>query len=66
MSEEMPIGLTLAEKIVGLVLIIIGAIVTIYSIDPPAGDISHFAGIFVIVGVAVTVTGIFLLITKGE
>ena len=66
MSEETPIQLTLAEKIIGLVLIIIGAIVITYSLNPPAGDISHFSGIFVVVGSVVVVTGIFLLIIKGE
>ena len=66
MSEELPIGLTVAEKLIGLILIIIGAIVTSYSLNPPAGDISHFSGIFVAIGLVVAVTGFFLFITKSE
>ncbi|PVX25513.1 MAG: hypothetical protein CW691_04295 [Candidatus Bathyarchaeum sp.] len=66
MSMELPLGLTVTEKIVGLVLIIIGAIVTFYSLDPPAGDISHFSGIFVIIGLVVAVAGFFLFIAKSE
>jgi len=66
MSEEMPIGLTVAEKVIGLILIIIGAIVTYYSLNPPAGDISHFSGIFVALGLVVAVTGFFLFIVKSE
>jgi len=53
MSENMPIGLAVAEKLFGLILIIIGAIVTYSSINPPAGDISHFSGIFVVTGVVI-------------
>jgi len=66
MSTDMPIGLTVAEKLFGLILIIVGAIVTYFSINPPAGDISHLAGIFAVAGVVVTVIGIFLLLTKAE
>ncbi len=66
MSEHMPIGLTVAEKLFGLILIIIGAIVTYSSINPPAGDISQFSGIFVAVGVVLAGVGIFLFIAKAE
>jgi hypothetical protein len=66
MSMDMPIGLTVVEKLFGLILIIVGAIVTYFSINPPAGDISHFAGIFAVAGVVVLGIGIFLLLTKAE
>jgi len=66
MSEHMPIGLIVAEKLFGLILIIIGAIVTYSSINPPAGDISHFSGIFVVAGVVIAIVGIFLFIAKAE
>lgn len=66
MSEEMPIKLALAEKIIGLVLVIIGAIVISYSLNPPAGDIGNFSGVFVFIGSLVVITGIFLLVIKGE
>jgi hypothetical protein len=66
MSEDVPMKLTLAEKIVGLVLIIVGALTTYYSLNPPPGDISEFSGILIVIGLVVVVAGFFLLIVKGE
>lgn len=66
MSEEVPIGLAVAEKIFGLILIILGAVVAYYSMNPPAGDISHFAGIFTATGLITVAIGAFLLIAKTE
>jgi hypothetical protein len=66
LSADMPIGLTVVEKVFGLILIIIGAIIAYSSINPPAGDISHFAGIFTVTGVLVAIVGVFLLVTKAE
>ena len=66
MSEDIPIGLMVAEKIFGLILIIIGAIVTYHSMNPPAGDISNFAGIFVVIGVVIVAAGIFLVVVKTK
>ena len=66
MSEDVPIRITIAEKIIGLVLIIIGAIVISYSLNPPPGDISHFSGIFVFIGALLVIIGIFLIVIKGE
>jgi len=66
MSEDVPIGLTVAEKIFGLIFIIIGAIVAFYSSNPPAGDISHFSGIFTATGLVIVAVGIFLVIAKTE
>jgi len=66
MSEDIPIGLMVAEKIFGLILIIIGAIVTYNSMNPPAGDISNFAGIFAVIGVVIVAAGIFLIIVKTK
>ena len=66
-SEEMPIGLAIAQKLFGLVLIIIGAIIVYTSsTNPPTGDVSNFLGIFIIAGIALLGTGIFLLLTKAE
>ena len=62
----MPIGLTVVEKVFGLIFIIVGAIIAYFSINPPAGDISHLAGIFTVAGVVVAIVGVFLLITKSE
>jgi VIT1/CCC1 family predicted Fe2+/Mn2+ transporter len=66
MSEDVPVGLTVAEKLVGLILIIIGAIVSFYSMNPPAGDISKFSGMFTAAGLVIAAIGIFLVITKTE
>ena len=66
MSMEIPLGLTLVEKVFGLILIIIGAIFTNASLTPPAGDISHFSSIFVLSGLIIAGIGIFLLISKAE
>ncbi|MFC1487657.1 hypothetical protein ACFLRN_08235 [Thermoproteota archaeon] len=66
MSTEMPIGLTLVEKIFGIVLVIIGATFTSASLAPPAGDITHFSNIFVIVGLIIAGIGLLLLISKTE
>ena len=62
----MPIGLTVVEKLFGVILIIVGAIVAYFSINPPAGDISHFAGIFTTAGVVIAIVGILLLLVKAE
>jgi hypothetical protein len=66
MSTDMPIGLTVVEKTFGLILIIVGAIVAYFSINPPAGDISHFAGIFTTTGVVIAIAGALLLLIKAE
>jgi len=66
MSKDVPVGLAVAEKLVGLILIIIGAIVAYYSINPPAGDISQFSGMFTAAGLVIVAIGIFLVIAKTE
>jgi hypothetical protein len=66
MSEDAPIGLAVAEKIFGLILIIIGAVVAFYSSNPPAGDVSHFSSIFTAAGLVIVAVGIFLVIAKTE
>ena len=66
MSTEMPLSLAVTEKLLGLVLVIIGAIFSYTSLTSPAGDISHFSSIFVVLGVVIAVAGIFLLISKAE
>jgi protein-S-isoprenylcysteine O-methyltransferase Ste14 len=66
MSEDTPIGLTLITKIVGLVLIILGAAIAYFSSDAPTGVISNFSGIFVGLGVVVAVVGFGLLLIRGQ
>ena len=66
MSEDTPIGLTLITKIVGLVLVILGAAMAYFSSDPPAGAVSNFSGLFVGMGVVVAIVGFLLLVLRGK
>jgi hypothetical protein len=67
MSEEVPTRLLVAEKIFGIVLIIIGALITyLTATGPPTGDAGMFSNIFIIVGIVILAIGIILLIAKNE
>ncbi len=66
MTEDRPMVLGIIEKLLGLILIIIGALVAIDSTNPPPGDISHFPGIFTLIGIVILAAGVFLLITKAK
>lgn len=66
MSEDVPIGLTITEKLVGLILIILGAISVYFFNNAPAGDISYFAGLFTTAGFVVIAAGLILLVAKTE
>ena len=67
MSEEKPIGLTVAEKFFGLIVILIGA-VTAYTThnDPPGGIVAPFSEIFIAAGFVLIAVGIFLVLAKTE
>ena len=64
MTEDRPMVLMIIEKLLGLTLIIIGALVALDSTNPPPGDISQFPGIFTLIGIVILAAGVFLLITK--
>jgi hypothetical protein len=67
MSEEVPTALLVAEKIFGVILIIVGAIITyLTATSPPTGDTGMFADIFIIVGIIILAIGILLLIAKNK
>jgi uncharacterized membrane protein len=66
MSEDTPISLTLITKIVGLILIILGATIAYFASDAPAGVISNFSGIFVGLAAVVAVVGFGLLLLRGQ
>ena len=67
MSEEMPSGLFVAEKLFGLVLIIIGAVVAYFtSTSPPTGDAGTFSSLFIIAGIILLGIGILLVLAKTE
>ncbi len=67
MSEEKPMGLTIAEKFFGLIVILIGAITinATYN-DPPEGIVARFSGIFIAGGIALIAIGVFLVLAKTE
>jgi len=67
MSEEVPAGLLIAEKIFGIILIIIGAFITyITATNPPTGDAGMFSSIFIVVGFVILGIGVLLVIAKNE
>ena len=67
MSEETPAGLFIVKKVVGLILIIIGAVIAYFSAtNPPAGDVGQFVSIFIIAGVILIGIGILLVLAKTE
>ena len=67
MSEEKPIGLTIAEKFFGLLLVLIGAVTayTTYN-NPPEVEVAPFSGIFIVAGLALVAIGILLILAKSE
>ncbi|UCC58090.1 MAG: hypothetical protein JSW14_06960 [Candidatus Bathyarchaeum sp.] len=67
MSEDMPTGLLVAEKLFGLILIIIGATVTYFtSTNPPAGDTGILSNLFIIAGITVLGIGVLLVLAKTK
>jgi len=68
-SEEAPVGLTVAEKFCGLLSILLGgAIVYFTFVDPPktGGHIESYSLAFLIGGFILIFLGIFLLLVKAE
>lgn len=71
MSEEKPIGLTIAEKFFGLLVILIGALTVNFTYNylatmSPGDIIAPFLGVFVAAGIALIIIGVFLVLTKAE
>jgi hypothetical protein len=67
MSEEKPIGLTIAEKFFGLIVILIGALTVNFTYnDPPEGIAAPFSPIFIAAGFVLIAIGIFLMLAKTE
>jgi len=69
MSKQAPIGLTLVEKLFGLLTIIVGALLVYFTYtSPPAssGQVANYSFVFIIAGVALVVFGIFLILAKTE
>ena len=67
MSEEKPIGLTIAEKFLGLLVILIGALTINFTYnDPPEDVVAPFSGIFIAAGIVLIAIGVFLILAKTE
>jgi len=67
MSEEKPLGLAIAEKFLGLLVTLIGALTVNFTYnDPPEDIVAPFAGIFIAAGIALMVIGVFLILAKTE
>ena len=67
MSEEKPIGLAIAEKFFGLLVILIGALTVNFTYnDPPEDIVAPFAVIFIAAGIALIAICIFLVLAKTE
>jgi hypothetical protein len=66
MTTDKPMLLGIIEKLLGIILILIGALIAIDSTNPPPGDISQFPGIFTAIGIVLLAAGVFLLLTKTE
>ena len=67
MSEEIGTGLTIAEKLSGLIALLIGA-ATLYftATDLPSGFIESFSGVFLAAGLGLVAVGIALLLARAE
>jgi hypothetical protein len=65
MSKEAPIGLTFMEKLIGLLLIAIGAL-WFYTTYTNLGSLDPFDGIFLGGALGLIILGIVLLIAKAE
>jgi len=67
MSKEAPTGLSIAEKFLGLLTILIGAIaIYVTRTNPPTGQIARFSGIFIAAGFVLIGLGVFLVLAKAE
>jgi len=66
-SREVPVGLTVAEKFLGLLIIIIGAImIYVTHNNPPTYPVAAYSGIFMAAGILLIALGIFLILAKAE
>jgi len=68
-SEEAPLGLTVAEKLCGLLSIFLGGVIVYFTfVDPPktGGSVESYSFAFLVGGFILIVLGIFLLLAKAE
>lgn len=65
MSKEAPVGLTIMEKLIGLLIIAIGAL-TFYVTYTNLGSTGGNPILFLAAGLVLVVLGVFLLIARTE
>jgi hypothetical protein len=65
MSEEGGFGITAAEKFFGLILIIVGALATYFTLTSTQA-LGAFTGFFGFLSIIILVVGLFLIIAKAE
>jgi|YelNatPaOPRAMG01_1025707.scaffolds.fasta_scaffold73777_2 hypothetical protein len=65
MSEEGGFGVTAAEKFFGLILLIVGALATYFTLTS-SDVLSVYTGFFGFLGIVLLALGIFLIIAKAE
>ncbi len=63
MSEESSFWVNLIEKVLGLLVVAIGALM-LYFTATSAGNLNVFTGFFVFVSVVLIIIGLFLLIVR--
>ena len=67
MSEEVGTGLAIAEKLSGLIAILIGAITIYFTYtSPPSGYVKPFSSIFLAAGFVLLAVGIVLVLARAE
>ncbi|MEA2090297.1 MAG: hypothetical protein U9O89_06035 [Thermoproteota archaeon] len=67
--KEASTGLAIAEKFFGLIIILIGALVTYFtyvSLEALSKMFGEFSGIFFVSGLALIAIGVLLLLAKAE
>jgi len=68
-SEEAPVGLTVAEKLCGLLSIFLGGVIVYFtSVDPPkiGGSVEPYSFAFLVGGFILIILGVFFLLVKTE
>jgi len=67
MGREAPVGLAVAEKFLGLLIIVIG-VITVYVTytNPPTQPVATYSGIFMAAGLTLIALGVFLILARAE
>ena len=65
MSEESGLGLNVAEKFFGLIILLTGLITLYYTVSS-SGVLLAYTGLFGFLSIVLVVVGLFLLIVKVE